>query len=91
MKKLIVIIGVNLGIGLVIVKLFVFNDYFMILIDKNINVFEIFELKNCLIKKIDVRDFEFLNNVVSEVEFKFGLVDLMFNNVGIMLLDKYYE
>ncbi|MBD4755881.1 SDR family NAD(P)-dependent oxidoreductase, partial [Xanthomonas citri pv. citri] len=43
------------------------------------------------IKNIDVRDFEFLNNAVSEAESKFGLVDLMLNNAGIMPLDKYYD
>lgn len=61
MKKLIVIIGVNFGIGLVIVKLFVYKDYFMFLIDKNIDVLEVMDFKNCLIKKIDVRDFNSFN------------------------------
>lgn len=91
MKKLIVITGANSGIGLATAKLFASKGYPLLLIDKNTSVLETLEFKNCLIKNIDVRDFESLNNAVSKAESKFGLVDLMLNNAGIMPLDKYYD
>ncbi len=63
----------------------------MLLIDKNIDVLETIDFKNCLIKKIDVRDFNSLNQAIIEAQKEFGSVDLMLNNAGIMPLDKYYE
>nr|WP_318033919.1 SDR family NAD(P)-dependent oxidoreductase [Mycoplasmopsis bovis] len=61
MKKLIAITGANSGIGLASAKLFASKNYPMLLIDKNIDVLETIDFKNCLIKKIDVRDFNSLN------------------------------
>lgn len=91
MKKLIAITGANSGIGLASAKLFASKNYPMLLIDKNIDVLETIDFKNCLIKKIDVRDFNSLNQAIIKAQKEFGSVDLMLNNAGIMPLDKYYE
>ncbi len=91
MKKLIAITGANSGIGLASAKLFASKNYPMLLIDKNIDVLETIDFKNYLIKKIDVRDFNSLNQAIIEAQKEFGSVDLMLNNAGIMPLDKYYE
>lgn len=91
MKKLIAITGANSGIGLASAKLFASKNYPMLLIDKNIDVLETIDFKNCLIKKIDVRDFNSINQAIIEAQKEFGSVDLMLNNAGIMPLDKYYE
>lgn len=91
MKKLIAITGANSGIGLASAKLFASKNYPMLLIDKNIDVLETIDFKNCLIKKFDVRDFNSLNQAIIEAQKEFGSVDLMLNNAGIMPLDKYYE
>ena len=53
---------------------------------RRIKKIEAFNLENTLCKKVDVTDMESLKKAILEAEAKFGSVDCMINNAGMMLL-----
>lgn len=85
-KKLIVITGASSGIGKATAKLFSENGHPLLLLARRIEIIEGFNLPNTLCKKVDVTDINALKNAIAEAEEKFGSVDCMINNAGMMLL-----
>lgn len=80
MKKTVLITGGNKGIGLEATRLFVQNNYKVIVIARNYKNFEF--NKNDNVKKIEYN----LSNVngIRDLVSKIGPVDILVNNAGIM-------
>ncbi|MBU3026053.1 SDR family oxidoreductase [Zobellia galactanivorans] len=85
-KKLVVITGASSGIGKATAELFSKNGHPLLLIARRIELIEGFNLPNTLCKKVDVTDIDTLKNAIAAAEEKFGPVDCMINNAGMMLL-----
>ena len=85
-KSLIVITGASSGIGKATAELFSENGHPLLLLARRIEIIEGFNLPNTLSKKVDVTDIEAVKNAIAEAEEKFGPVDCMINNAGMMLL-----
>ena len=85
-KPLIAITGASSGIGEATAKLFSKNGHPLLLLARRIEKIEGFNLPNTLCKKVDVTNIEVLKNAITEAEEKFGPVDCMINNAGMMLL-----
>lgn len=85
-KPLIVITGASSGIGEAAAKLFSEKGHPLLLLARRVEKIEEFRLPNTICKKVDVTDIEALKNAISEAENKFGDVDCMINNAGVMLL-----
>ncbi|SIS47197.1 NADP-dependent 3-hydroxy acid dehydrogenase YdfG [Zobellia uliginosa] len=85
-KKLVVITGASSGIGKATAELFSKNGHPLLLIARRIELIEGFNLPNTLCKKVDVTDIDALKNAIAAAEEKFGPVDCMINNAGMMLL-----
>lgn len=85
-KPLIAITGASSGIGEAAAKLFSKNGHPLLLLARRIEKIERFNLPNALCKKVDVTNIEALRNAIAEAEEKFGTVDCMINNAGMMLL-----
>ena len=79
MKK-VLITGGNKGIGLEVTKLFLENNYEVIIIARDYNDFELNDNKN--VKKIqyDLTDISGIEKLVHEI----GSVDILINNAGLM-------
>lgn len=79
MKK-VLITGGNKGIGLEVTKLFLENNYEVIIIARDYNDFELNDNKN--VKKIqyDLTDISGIEKLVHEI----GSVDVLINNAGLM-------
>lgn len=90
MNKLAVITGANSGIGKSIAEKLESEGYKLLLIslhDQNIK--EHFgKNENALIKLVDVSNYVEFENAVREAEDKFGPVNVMINNAGMMNLEK---
>lgn len=85
-KKLVVITGASSGFGLEMAKLFSENDYPTLLLARRTKGLEEMNLKNSLVRKVDVLDYESFKQAIEEAEKKYGDVDLLINNAGVMLL-----
>ncbi len=86
MKKLIVITGASSGFGAEMAKLFSKNGYPLLLLARRIERIKALNLSNVMIKKVDVTDFNQFKNAVDEAVKKYGPVDLLVNNAGVMQL-----
>ncbi|ENY69304.1 Oxidoreductase, short chain dehydrogenase-reductase family [Metamycoplasma auris 15026] len=88
-KQLVVITGANSGIGLACVNLFLEKGYPVLGIDKEIEVVSQIKDKNLVVSKVDVKDYASLKKSIKEARQKFGDVDLLINNAGVMYLERY--
>ncbi len=86
MKKLAVITGASGGIGAEIAKQLSKASHPLLLLGRNIEKLEKLNLPNSICKQVDVKDLNALKSAIAEAEEKYGKVDLMVNNAGIMLL-----
>ncbi len=87
MKKLVVITGASSGFGLEMAKIFSEAGHPTLLISKNnIKELESLNLKNAILKSVDVTDYSALQEAIRESEAIFGKTDLLVNNAGVMLL-----
>lgn len=86
MKKLIVITGASSGIGAAMAKKFSDEGYPLLLLGRRIDKIESLNLPNTLCRKVDVLDVLSFQNAIQEAEDKFGSVDCLINNAGVMLL-----
>ena len=91
MKKLIVITGASSGIGEAAAKLFSKNGYPLLLLARRKERMDALNLPNTLTREVDVTNLEALKSAVKEAEEKFGPVDTMINNAGVMLLGNVLE
>ena len=91
MKKLVVITGASSGIGEATAKLFSANGYPLLLLARRKERMDALSLPNTLTKEVDVTNLEALRAAVKEAEEKFGPVDTIINNAGVMLLGNILE
>lgn len=86
MKKLVVITGASSGFGMSMAKQFAASGHPLLLLARRVEKMEALELPNTLCRKVDVTDFDAFKGAVEEAEAKYGPVDLLVNNAGVMLL-----
>jgi len=86
MKKLAVITGASSGIGEAIAKKLSQEGHPVLLLARRVERLEALNLPNSMSIAVDVTDASAFESAVSKAEDKFGPVDLMINNAGVMLL-----
>ena len=86
MKKLVVITGAGSGIGKATAIELSKNGHPLLLLDINKQTIEDLNLPNTLCKEVNVTDVNSLKQAVTEAEARFGKVDCLVNNAGLMLL-----
>lgn len=85
-KKLVVITGASSWIWEAAARLFSENGHPLLLIARRLEKLEALNLPNTMCKKVDVTDMEAMKSAIKEAEEKFGEVDCIINNAGLMLL-----
>jgi NADP-dependent 3-hydroxy acid dehydrogenase YdfG len=86
MKKLVVITGASSGIGEAIARKFSADGYPTLLLARRIDQMQQFDLPNSLCSQVDVTDINSFKAAIAAAEKKFGPVDCLVNNAGVMLL-----
>ncbi len=86
MKKLVVITGASSGIGSVLAKTFSSLGHPLLLIARRKQNMEKLGLENCLCEGVDILDAEAFRKAIEKAETKYGPVDLLINNAGLMQL-----
>eukprot|EP00825_Cyclidium_porcatum_P008612 TRINITY_DN1429_c0_g4_i1.p1 TRINITY_DN1429_c0_g4~~TRINITY_DN1429_c0_g4_i1.p1 ORF type:complete len:297 (-),score=70.19 TRINITY_DN1429_c0_g4_i1:280-1170(-) len=86
-KKLVVISGASSGIGMETAKVFSKKGHPLLLLARRVEKMEQMKLPNCLCRKVDVTDVKTFQSAIDEAEKKYGPVDLLVNNAGVMLLN----
>lgn len=85
-KSLIVITGASSGIGEAAARLFSSQGHSLLLLARRIEPMEALGLPNTMCVAVDVTNREQIANAIGLAEAKFGPVDAMVNNAGVMLL-----
>ncbi|WP_140918324.1 SDR family oxidoreductase [Limnobaculum xujianqingii] len=85
-KPLIVITGASSGIGLATAKLLSAKGHALLLLARRIERMTALNLPNTLCHAVDVTDRDAFAAAVKDAEQKFGPVDALVNNAGVMLL-----
>ena len=85
-KGLVVITGASSGIGAALAKKMSAAGHPLLLLARRVERLEALGLKNCLCAKVDVSDQSGLKAAIAKAVEKFGPVDLLVNNAGVMLL-----
>ena len=85
-KSLVVITGASSGIGEATARKLAAEGYPLLLLARRVEAMEALNLPNTLCRKVDVTDVKAIAAAVAEAEQKFGPVDCLINNAGMMLL-----
>lgn len=87
-KSLIVITGASSGFGSEMAKIFNAAGYPLLLLGRRVAKIKELPLNfdSVLVKEVDVTNLEAFQNAITEGEERFGDVDLLINNAGVMLL-----
>lgn len=85
-KNLIVITGASSGFGEATAKQLSALGHPLLLIARRVEKIKELNLPNTLCEKVDVTDFEAFKRAIHKAEDKFGVVDCLINNAGVMLL-----
>lgn len=85
-KPLVVITGASSGIGLATAKLLSARGHALLLLARRVERMTALNLPNTLCLSVDVTDRKAVAAAIAEAEQKFGPVDAMVNNAGVMLL-----
>jgi NADP-dependent 3-hydroxy acid dehydrogenase YdfG len=85
-KPLVVITGASSGIGEAVARQFSRQGHPLLLIARRVQRIEQLGLPNSMAVAVDVTDREALVNAVTTAESKYGPVDAIVNNAGVMLL-----
>ncbi|MCG8425815.1 MAG: SDR family oxidoreductase [Chromatiales bacterium] len=85
-KPLIAITGASSGIGAAIAQAFSTAGHPLLLLARRIDRLEALALPNTLCCQVDVSDRQAIIDAISQAEEKFGPVDCLINNAGVMLL-----
>jgi len=85
-KSLVVITGASSGIGMATARLLSAQGYPLLLLARRLERLQALELPNAMCRKVDITDRAALVAAVAEGEAKYGPVDLIVNNAGVMLL-----
>lgn len=86
MANLVVITGASSGIGKATALRLSQAGYSLLLLARRVDKLEELNLPNTLCRKVDVTDLTSFKLAIDEAEAKFGPVDLLVNNAGVMLL-----
>lgn len=86
MKKLIVITGASSGIGEAIARRLSNEGHPLLLLARRVERLEALNLPNTLCEKVDVTDKATFEAAIEKAVAKFGPVDGLVNNAGVMLL-----
>lgn len=81
-----VITGASSGIGAAIAKRASEAGHPLLLIARRVEKLEALNLPNCLCEKVDILDRDAFEKAIKKAEEKFGPVDCLVNNAGMMLL-----
>ncbi|MGU3412104.1 SDR family oxidoreductase [Enterobacteriaceae bacterium C23F] len=85
-KPLVVITGASSGIGLATAKLLSSRGHALLLLARRVERMDALNLPNTLCCAVDVTDRQAFADAVKKAEAKFGPVDALVNNAGVMLL-----
>lgn len=85
-KSLIVITGASSGIGAAMATTFSQAGYPLLLVARRIEKLQALNLDNALCRAVDVCHQQQLQYAITEAEAKFGPVQCLINNAGVMLL-----
>lgn len=91
MKPLIVITGASSGFGKEMALQFSAAGHPILLLARRIEPMIDLNLPNTLVKAVDVTDFNAFAAAVAEAEKKYGKVDCLINNAGVMLLGNIWQ
>ncbi len=85
-KSLVVITGASSGIGEAIAQRFSEAGYPLLLLARRLEHLEALELPNTICSKVDVTDSKAFRQSIADAEEKYGAVECLVNNAGVMLL-----
>lgn len=85
-KPLVVVTGASSGIGESVARQMSANGHPLLLLARRIERLEALDLPNTLCRKVDVTDRNAVKSAITEAEAKFGPVDCLVNNAGLMQL-----
>jgi NADP-dependent 3-hydroxy acid dehydrogenase YdfG len=86
MKNLVVITGASSGIGEELAKQISAQGHPLLLLARRIEKLEALGLPNTMCAKVDITDKDTFQNAINLATDKYGPVDLLVNNAGVMLL-----
>lgn len=84
-KPLVVITGASAGIGAETAKLFAEAGHPLLLLARRGAAMNRLKLPNAMIEKVDVRDGRAVTAAIRKAEKRFGKVDCLVNNAGVMI------
>ena len=87
-KPLVAITGVSSGIGEATARAFSREGHPLLLMARRVERLKTLGLPDCLCEKVDVTNLESFKSAVEKGEEKFGPIDCLVNNAGVMLLSK---
>jgi NADP-dependent 3-hydroxy acid dehydrogenase YdfG len=87
-KPLIAITGVSSGIGEEIAKAFSREGHPLLIMARRIERLKALDLPDCVCENVDVTSLESFRRAIAHGEQKYGPVDCLVNNAGVMLLGK---
>ena len=87
-KPLVAITGASSGIGEEIARAFSREGYPLLLMARRVERLQALDLPECVCEKVDVTDLESFSKAIVHGEQKYGSVDCLVNNSGVMLLGK---
>ncbi|WP_381415114.1 SDR family oxidoreductase [Spiroplasma endosymbiont of Anurida maritima] len=91
MKKLVAITGASSGIGKALAYKFAKEGHPVLLMARRVEILEKFDIKDKVCAKVDVQNIDEIKNAIKLAEKKYGPVDCMINNAGIMFLNLFHE
>ncbi|MTI29277.1 SDR family oxidoreductase, partial [Xanthovirga aplysinae] len=90
-KPLIAITGASSGIGAATAKKFSKEGYPLLLMARRLEKMQSFNLPKTLCKQVDVRNLDQIRNAIQEAEEKFGPVNCLVNNAGIIFWGNFID
>lgn len=88
MKKLVVVTGASSGIGMECAKRFSKEGHPVLMLARRLEPMQALNLENSMCESVDVTDYNAVKKAIEKAEEKYGKVDLLINNAGVMLLGK---
>jgi len=85
-KPLVVVTGASSGIGAAIARRFSEAGHALLLVARRLENIEALNLPNAMCREVDVTDSAAFAAAIKEAEARFGSVDCLVNNAGVMLL-----
>jgi NADP-dependent 3-hydroxy acid dehydrogenase YdfG len=89
-KPLVVITGASSGIGEETARAFSREGHPLLLVARRIERLLALDLPHCLCEQVDVMDLESFRKAAEKAEDRFGPIDCLVNNAGVMLLSRTY-